>query len=425
MKKAIIIGSGAGGATAAKELQGKYEVTVLEAGRQFNPFNTSLSVMEKLKKTGLFFDEREIRMLFPAMKIRIANGLILVNGQCLGGTTTISAGNALRMDNDLKKIGIDLEPEFDEIYREIPISDDHRAIWRETTNRLFGICEGMNLKPQPTPKMGDYKKCISCGQCVLGCKYGVKWDSRKFLDQAIGKGAKLLSGSKAERIGIENGKATGVYTKKGFQTTYHPADLVILAAGGLETPVILQNSGIECENSLFVDPVLCIAAEYKNCLQNKELSMPFVVQRDNYILSPYFDHLSFFFNKKWRYPAADIVSMMIKLKDVNCGYAHKNKINKSLTNVDKENLKNGVEDCIDILSGLGIRKEDVFLGTINAGHPGGMLPLNKASCQSFHDERLPENLYVADASLLPGSLGNPPILTIIAMAKRVSKICIS
>ena len=37
--------------------------------------------------------------------------------------------------------------------------------------------------------------------------------------------------------------------------------------------------------------------------------------------------------------------------------------------------------------------------------------------------QLPESLYVADASLLPRSLGNPPILTIIAMAKRVSKIC--
>ena len=32
-------------------------------------------------------------------------------------------------------------------------------------------------------------------------------------------------------------------------------------------------------------------------------------------------------------------------------------------------------------------------------------------------DRLPENLYV------PKSLGNPPILTIIAMAKRIGKIC--
>ena len=41
---------------------------------------------------------------------------------------------------------------------------------------------------------------------------------------------------------------------------------------------------------------------------------------------------------------------------------------------------------------------------------------------TFHDDRLPENVYVADASLLPRSLGGPPILTIIAMAKRVASL---
>ena len=32
MKKAIVIGSGAGGAAAAKELQGKFEIKVIEEG---------------------------------------------------------------------------------------------------------------------------------------------------------------------------------------------------------------------------------------------------------------------------------------------------------------------------------------------------------------------------------------------------------
>ena len=37
-KSVIVIGSGAGGAMAAKELQSKYDVTVLEEGRAFHPF---------------------------------------------------------------------------------------------------------------------------------------------------------------------------------------------------------------------------------------------------------------------------------------------------------------------------------------------------------------------------------------------------
>jgi choline dehydrogenase-like flavoprotein len=52
-----------------------------------------------------------------------------------------------------------------------------------------------------------------------------------------------------------------------------------------------------------------------------------------------------------------------------------------------------------------------------------MLPLTEASAPVVHDDRLPENVFVADATLFPRSLGNPPILTIIALAKRVARIC--
>ncbi|PKM86499.1 MAG: choline dehydrogenase, partial [Firmicutes bacterium HGW-Firmicutes-12] len=69
MKRVIVVGSGAGGATAALMLQGKFQVTVLEAGREFKPFSFSLTVLEKLKKTGLFFDERSIQLLFWSMRV--------------------------------------------------------------------------------------------------------------------------------------------------------------------------------------------------------------------------------------------------------------------------------------------------------------------------------------------------------------------
>jgi hypothetical protein len=73
--------------------------------------------------------------------------------------------------------------------------------------------------------------------------------------------------------------------------------LLVLAAGGLATPILLQNSGLACENRLFVDPVLCVAATVKDVRQCYELEMPFVAQREGYILSPYFDYLSFILNR--------------------------------------------------------------------------------------------------------------------------------
>jgi hypothetical protein len=65
----------------------------------------------------------------------------------------------------------------------------------------------------------------------------------------------------------------------------------------------------------------------------------------------------------------------------------------------------------------------VFLGALNAGHPGGMLPLSGRERREMQADDLPDNLYVADATLLPRSLGKPPILTVMALATRVARLC--
>jgi choline dehydrogenase-like flavoprotein len=424
MKKAIVVGSGAGGATMAKELQGHYEVTVLEAGKEFKTFGMELEELETLRRFGLLFDEREIQFVMPAFKIRRASDeMILVNGIGLGGTTTICTGNALRMDQDLKALGIDLDAEFEEVFCEIPVTTTHQKRWHKVTRRLFAIFQELGLEPQPMPKMGAYERCLHCGRCQLGCPHGIKWDSRQFLKVAQEKGAQVVTDCQVESVVIEGGRAAGVRAKHGWTHRFFAADLVVLAAGGLGTPLILDKSGIPCEPRLFVDPVLCVAAKSAQSRQYKDVTMPFVSTREHFILSPYFDHLSFFFNQDWRLPANDIVSIMIKLADEERGSISRQGVDKRLTDQDRRWLDEGVAICQEILRRFGACKEDMFLGTIIAGHPGGMLPLTEKEAKSFHSDRLPENLYVADASLLPKSLGGPPILTIIAMAKRISKLC--
>jgi choline dehydrogenase-like flavoprotein len=422
MKRAIVVGTGAGGATVAKELQGRFEVTVLEAGKEFRPFS-QIPLAKSMKKAGLLFDAREIQLVFPAYKIRGAgDGMILVNGSGLGGTTTLCTGNALRMDGQLKALGLDLDAEFDEIAREIPISTAHERRWRRGTRRMFEIFREMGLDPRPTPKMVDYDRCTGCGRCVLGCPRGAKWDSRRFLDVALANGATLVSSCRVERVVLESGRAIGVEARQGLSRRFFPADLVVLAAGGLGTPVILGNSGIECDPTLFVDPVLCVAANVADSRQDREIPMPFVSQREGFILSPYFDYLSYFFNRAWRGPGTDILAVMIKLADSNQGSVSAREVKKGLTSQDRARLHEGIEVCTEILTRFGARREEVFLGTINAGHPGGTLPLTAAERETLHAGRLPPNVYVADATLIPKSLGNPPILTIIALAKRVGKV---
>ena len=88
---------------------------------------------------------------------------------------------------------------------------------------------------------------------------------------------------------------------------------------------------------------------------------------------------------------------------------------------DHRYLKAGVDDCREVLMRMGASEKDIFLGTLNAGHPGGMLPLTSAEAETLHSPLLPDNLYVADATILPQALGLPPILTIMALAKRIAR----
>ncbi len=426
MKRAIVVGSGAGGATAAKELQGTFDVTVLEAGGEFRPLDFDLGTIERVKRLGVLRDERQITWFMPSMRARRASdGIVLINGVGLGGSTTVATGNGLRMDRDLQMIGIDLDPEFESAYAEIPIGIAHQRHWRNSTRELFDICTAMGLEPRPTPKMQNPERCVRCGRCVLGCRPGAKWDSRLFLQVAVEHGAHVISGCKVERLCIDNGHARGVIVRRGWRREFQAADLVVLAAGGFGTPPILAASGIRTEPRLFVDPVLCVAAQWAGARQCHEISMPFVVQRDGFIISPYFDYLSFLFNPAWHYSATDILPLMIKLADSESGSMVDGRVLKRLTAKDHARLQDGVRLCTQILAQFGVPERAVFLGTLNAGHPGGMLPLTRESAESFHDARLPDNVFVADATLFPHSLGNPPILTIVAMAKRVSQRCLA
>jgi choline dehydrogenase-like flavoprotein len=424
-KRAVVVGSGAGGATVAKELQGAFEVTVVEAGKDFRRATLDRRTIERLRRSRLLVDPRLVSLVYRPIRIRRTPDMLLVNGIGTGGTTTMATGNGIRMDEDLGALGLDLDREFDEIAREIPITTAHQRRWHPTTRRLFRTFDDLGLNPVVLPKMGDAERCRHCGRCMLGCPYGRKWDSRAYLDDAVGRGARLMTGSAVTEVVIEDGRATGVVARTKALHRFVPADLVVLAAGGFGTPAILERSGIACEPTLFVDPVLTVAARVPNAWQCNEIEMPFVVQREGYILAPYFDWISSLFHPSWRHRLQDIVGIMIKLADENVGSVSGRKVHKLLTPRDRSRLDEAVGVATDILAGFGADPHEVFLGTVHAGHPGGMLPLTEASARTMHDDRLPENAYVADATLFPNSLGNPPILTIIAMAKRIAAICAS
>ena len=420
-KQAIVVGSGAGGAAAAETLQGAFDVTVVEWGGAFRPFAGSTRFWENVRKTRLLADERMIGWVFPSMHVqKAAGGMVMVRGIGLGGTTTISTGNAVRADDGLRKIGIDLDDEFRWVKDEVPVTVQDPTAWKPVTRRLFEACRTLGLHAEPIPKMGDYGRCLRCGRCEFGCPQGVRWDSRCLLAKAEARGARVLTRTRVLEVALENGKAVGVIAARGPMRCQVRADVVVLAAGGFGTPPILERSGIPCKPALFVDPVLCVAGPCRGAGQDREVQMPFVVRDPRFILSPYFDWLSFFFNPAWRFPARDLVGVMVNLADESVGSLRHGRIEKRLTETDRREMERGTGMAARILQEFGVPRKDQFVGTINAGHPGGMFPLaSRDDALSFRPRGLPEGLYVADSTLFPESPGNPPIFTILALARKV------
>ncbi len=424
MAKAIVVGSGAGGCMAARELAAcGLDVAVFEAGCAFRSFAWDMDRFEPLRQAGLFFDERMISLLFPQMRVvKAQDGLVHVAGRAVGGSTALATGNAVRYDRYLAELGIDLDAEFAELERMVPQTTAHRAGWSALTERLFRAFEDLGLDPQVTPKfMEDAARCTRCGMCVLGCKYGAKWTADNLIADV--EGVRLVEGATVREVVVEDGRATGVVVRTGGKTELVAADVVVLAAGGLGTPVILEASGIPASPTLFVDPVLCVATRWEGAGLERQLPMPFVSEQSDYILSPYFDWLSFYFNKDWRMPHGDIVSLMIKMADASIGSYDGHRLDKPLVDSDWEVIARAVDQCHDIFEEVGVPREKTFFGTLNAGHPGGCFPLTEAEAETLHHDVLPDNLFIADASLFPRSMGNPPILTIMALAMKVARKC--
>ncbi len=420
--KAIVVGSGAGGAISALELTSKgYDVTILEAGKPFKPFSRHLTLIEPLRRLGLLGNEKNIHKIFPHMNTTRSNeDLVLVRGITTGGSTVLSCGNMVRADKGLKEIGLDLTPEFEELEDRIDVKPIPMKRWTPLTRKMYDSAKMLGLNPHPTPKAVKLHKCSSCGLCEMGCSTGARWDSSQFLDEAIKMGASIYTSATVEKVLIENKRVIGVLIRSGRSTKIIKGDVVVLAAGGVGTAQILKASGLHAEDNLWVDIVLTIGGISKGAKQLLEPPMAWYIGQENYILSPYLDILSHYFHKPWRNVSLDDrVGIMIKLADMENGIVFSDgTVEKELTSDDESRIDKAVSLAEEIMKVSGVSGPFVK-GMYNGGHLGGTAPLKKENVSSMKPSGLPEGLWVADLSLAPRSQGLPTIMLTSALALRV------
>ena len=417
----IVAGSGAGGATVAMELAKKGKsVLVVERGVREQKIGGVMDVMR-------FFDLTR----FLKMPRKSKEGAILWRTLMAGGSTVLSCGNGVRcLEKELSEFGINLDAEFSELEEEMGIAPYEERRLSQGSKAILEACRELGYKMEPMPKFIDPKKCRRCGNCAFGCKYGAKWTALNFLDKAEENGAEIMYKTRIEKVLIENGKAKGISIKGPGGRSEIMADAVILAAGGMGTPVILQNSGIEeAGSNFFADFLVNTYGVARGLNQSDEPDMTLVdlefYESKGFILSPYVQssRMGRFFDigiKGVLMPTKGLLGIMTKTRDDTSGHIYPDgTISKPITVKDRERLNEGSSYAKEILIKAGADSKSITVSKIQGAHPGGTASIGSVVNKDLRTKA--DNLFVCDASVLPTSAGLPPILTIAALAKRLSK----
>lgn len=416
----IIVGSGVGGATAAKELakRGK-KVLIVEKGRLFQQeqIGSALTAYQFYDKHGLWSKSKE--------------GVFYYRTIMAGGTSVVTCGNTVRaLEKELKGLGIDLGKEFLEAEREVGNTPVPNRFIGKGSRKIMNAANKLGFHMKPMPKHINFKKCISCGNCILGCRSGAKWSALDYLKKAQDRGATLLTGINIDKVLIQKGRAIGIEGRDqtGKQIRLY-AKFIVLAAGGLGTPVILQNSGIKAGQKLFLDLFNVTIGLSKDTGLTKDVTMAAVHQNKGFILSPFMDNppvlvsvipLPLRQNLKITAQRDHMLGIMVKIKDDSVGRVLKNGlIEKKVTSGDLRKLEKGTCIARKILIKAGVDPKTILTTKVRGAHPGGTAAIGDVVNKNL--ETKIKGLFVCDSSVLPTSPGLPPILTIIALAKKFAK----
>ena len=249
----VVIGSGAGGAVAAARLaEAGHDVLVLEEGPAVDETD---------------FDEDEgarFEQLYADGGLRTTDDLAvsLLQGAALGGGTTLNWMAMLRtpdwvLDEWSSRHGTEgmspreLSPLFDRIEAEVHariVPDEAHS----PNNRI--LLDGSRaLGWAARAARINARGCLRTGFCGYGCRHGAKQGALQvYLPRAVAAGARILASARADRIELV--ERHGAFPlKRVFVTRSVPgerpvefvaeAPVVIVAAGAIGTPVLLQRSG--------------------------------------------------------------------------------------------------------------------------------------------------------------------------------------
>lgn len=421
----IVVGSGPGGATVAREMaRGGKKVLLLERGVDHRPrsyYGTYLGALLYSDRMSLLFTSEGLNIVRPLM---------------VGGATSMYCGCAAPPPSWLKdKYGVDIDVEVSETIEELEIGPLPPELRGLASTRIAQAAQALGYAWEPQLKFMKPARAgkFDCGaKCMLGCRCGAKWSAAEYVDQAVGAGATLLTKAHIKQVLVEDAHVSGVEGTLDGKPFTARAGVVVLAAGGIGTPRILHSSGLEqAGQGMTMDVTVMVYGFIKErgigneppmtwSWENPEVGYMLSTLIDPWLLFPIINAM-----KGPKYPLYwpkwnNALGVMIKLKDeISGGVFPGGKISKPMTVGDRQRLAIAEEVCHEILIEAGADKHSLFMTPLRGTHPSGTVRIGEMLDENLQTEV--QGLYVCDASTFPEALDRPTVLTIIGLGKRLSK----
>ena len=464
----LVIGSGAGGAiTAAKLAKAGFEVLIVEEGGAVDKSDIPTHSTEAMRR---WYRNNGLAPILGNVKIAF------VEGKCIGGSTEINSAfwhrsmpqaierwRAKYAIRDLTVAGLEaLYPEIESELNVSPCGSQRRPRSSELLRR--GL-EKLQWKFMEVPRAQNIAGPGS--PFVPGAKRSM---SLTYIPRALQAGARLLANCRVDHIDHGSGRARRVLASVQEESGRHPltieAEHVFVCAGAIQTPALLRRSGIRRNvgNSLRIHPMIKVAALFDERLDSHLAALP-VYQVTQFwpditiggsVFTPGF--LAMNLSEDWENNQAQMKDWhKMALYYVACCGTGRGTVRAFpgsgealgmywLSKADQLNLSRGLAYIGEALFAGGARRLFPSLrrpASIDSPQESrrflhSVIPFSVMSLSSVHvfsscpmGENLDlcaadsfgrvhgfDNLYIADASLIPDSPGVNPQGTVMALALR-------
>lgn len=209
------------------------------------------------------------------------------------------------------------------------------------------------------------------------------------------------------------------------------AETVIVAAGGLATPLLLRTTGIQgAGRGLAMDTTVMVYGVGPGKGIDSDPPMTWSHADDDLgvlystLIDPWLMYPLIMGMKGPRWPLTwhrwgRTLGVMIKLTDETSGEVEgEGRVNKGLTPGDRERLSRAEEVAEGILTRAGCDPGTLLTTPLRETHPSATARIGEVVNADLETD-IP-GLFVCDASVFPRALGRPTVLTILALAGRLA-----